>query len=297
MDSNDWPEPIVPVQSISDSCTHVIPDQYIQPPSQRPSPDLIKNVNIPIIDFHDLTTGDGKMVEYCPATVKEISDACREWGFFQAVNHGLSHELLHRVKDVWRQFFHLPMVEKRKYSNSPINYEGYGSRLGIEKKAILDWGDYYFLHILPTALKDHSKWPSVPPSTTDTVEEYGKEAVKFCRMVMRALSLSLGLDVGKLEQSFEDDSGDGVGSCLRVNFYPKCPQPDLTLGLSPHSDPGGLTLLLTDDHVQGLQFRREDGWGTIRSLPDAFIVNVGDQIQASKLLKIQSHHFNYIDVT
>lgn len=75
--------------------------------------------------------------------------------------------------------------------------------------------------------------------------------------------------------------GEDIGACLRVNFYPKCPQPDLTLGLSSHSDPGGLTLLLPDENVPGLQVRRGESWVTVDPVPDAFIVNIGDQMQVS----------------
>jgi len=64
-----------------------------------------------------------------------------------------------------------------------------------------------------------------------------------------------------------------------VNYYPPCPQPELTLGLSSHSDPGGMTVLLADDRVRGLQVRRRGAWVTVHPVPDAFIVNVGDQIQ------------------
>ena len=64
-----------------------------------------------------------------------------------------------------------------------------------------------------------------------------------------------------------------------LNFYPKCPQPDLALGLSSHSDPGGLTILLPDDYVSGLQVRRGEDWITVKPFPNAFIINIGDQIQ------------------
>lgn len=69
-----------------------------------------------------------------------------------------------------------------------------------------------------------------------------------------------------------------------VNFYPKCPQPDLTLGLSPHSDPGGMTFLLPDHNVPGLQVSKNGGWITVKPAPHAFIVNIGDQIQVLTLI-------------
>lgn len=93
---------------------------------------------------------------------------------------------------------------------------------------------------------------------------------------MKVLSLNLGLEEDYLQNAF---GGENIGACLRVNFYPKCPQPDLTLGLSSHSDPGGMTLLLPDDHVTGLQVRKDNHWITVKPAPHAFIVNIGDQIQ------------------
>ncbi|URE02542.1 2OG-Fe(II) oxygenase superfamily [Musa troglodytarum] len=100
--------------------------------------------------------------------------------------------------------------------------------------------------------------------------------VKLCGTLMKVLSISLGLAVDQLQAAF---GGDDVGACLRVNYYPRCPQPELTLGLSPHSDPGGLTVLLADDCVEGLQVRRGDDWVTVQPVAGAFIVNIGDQIQ------------------
>lgn len=93
---------------------------------------------------------------------------------------------------------------------------------------------------------------------------------------MKVLSVNLGLEGDELQNAF---GGEEIGACLRVNFYPKCPQPDLTLGLSPHSDPGGITLLLPDENVAGLQVRKYHNWITVKPAPNAFIVNIGDQIQ------------------
>ncbi|CAN0909744.1 Jasmonate-induced oxygenase 2 [Linum grandiflorum] len=271
---HDWPEPIVRVQSLSDSGLHVIPPRYIKPAHQRPNnPPIIinnNNNNIPIVDL-----GGGTAAE----VEEEISAACREWGFFQVVNHGLSPALMDRVREAWREFFHLPMEAKQRYANSPKTYEGYGSRLGVEKGAILDWSDYYFLHLLPPTLKDHRKWPALPSDIREAIDEYGEQVVDLCGRLMRILSANLGLDQERLQNAF--GGANNVGACLRVNFYPRCPQPDLTLGLSSHSDPGGLTLLLPDDQVPGLQVRRGEDWITVKPAKHAFIVNIGDQVQVN----------------
>ena len=116
----------------------------------------------------------------------------------------------------------------------------------------------------------------------EATEEYGEEVVQLCRRVMRLLSTGLGLEAGRLQAAFGGEGGEGA--CMRVNFYPRCPQPELTLGVAAHSDPGGMTMLLVDDHVRGLQVRSPDAgkWITVDPVPDAFIVNIGDQIQVRR---------------
>lgn len=161
----DWPEPIVRVQSLSESGLDKIPDKYVKPEHARPSPPPgaaiatvdIDDANIPLIDLgllHDENHRD--------ATLRQVSEACRDWGFFQVVNHGVRPDLMDRAQKVWREFFHQPMELKQGYANSPTTYEGYGSRLGVEKGAVLDWSDYYYLHYLPCNLRDFNKWPDLP---------------------------------------------------------------------------------------------------------------------------------------
>ncbi|KAF3331753.1 flavonol synthase/flavanone 3-hydroxylase-like isoform X2 [Carex littledalei] len=263
-----WPEPVVRVQSLSESGAHTIPARYIKPPNDRPSPTTMSdsNVRIPVVDL----SADPEHA------VQAVASACREWGFFQVVNHGVDPALMRRARDVWRGFFHEPMEVKQPYANSPKTYEGYGSRLGIKKGALLDWGDYYYLHVRPASLRSQKKWPALPSSLRPTTDEYTQELVKLCRQLMQVLSTGLGIKEGRLHEAF---GGEEDGACLRVNFYPKCPQPDLTLGLSPHSDPGGMTVLLVDDHVKGLQVRKADAWVTVQPVPNSFIINIADQIE------------------
>ncbi|GAB2211022.1 hypothetical protein Droror1_Dr00016313 [Drosera rotundifolia] len=291
----EWPEPIVRVQSLSESRLDAIPSRYVKPLLERPlgglSATASENIDIPVIDLGGLSSGFGDTKGHCrlsplsqqqgtkttTAMMKRMSEACKEWGFFQVVNHGIDGDVMDRAREVWREFFKLPMEAKQRYANSPSTYEGYGSRLGVEKGAILDWSDYYFLHYLPSEIRDHGKWPSQPPYHREITEQYLQQVTQLGTTLMKLLSLNLGLNPKRLLDAFGGE--DDIGACLRVNFYPRCPQPDLTLGLSSHSDPGGMTLLLPDPNVPGLQVRKDGKWVTVKPEPHAFIVNIGDQIQ------------------
>ncbi|PIN17573.1 Iron/ascorbate family oxidoreductase [Handroanthus impetiginosus] len=283
-----WPEPVVRVQHLSESGITSIPDRYVKKPSDRPvflesSIGSELNINMPVINMANLYSDDVLLQQ---KTADLIVDACREWGFFQVVNHGVSHGLMARSREVWREFFKLPPEEKQKYANEPRTYEGYGSRLGVEKGISLDWGDYFFLNYLPIGIRDQNKWPSLPFSCRELIAEYSEEVVKLGGKLMKIFSSNLGLREYYLEEAF---GGEGnMSGCMRVNYYPKCPQPDLTLGLSPHSDPGGFTILSPDENVSGLQVRRDGGWVTVDPMPNAFIINIGDQLQILSNSKYKS---------
>ena len=160
-----WPEPVVRVQSLSESGMRAIPERYIKPlidrPALKPGSEIDEHVDIPVVDLQNLFSKDRTLRE---ETLRRISSACHDWGFFQAVNHGVSHELMRKTREVWRDFFNLPLEMKQKYANAPSTYEGYGSRLGVEKGAILDWSDYFFLHYMPVSLMNQTKWPAQPSS-------------------------------------------------------------------------------------------------------------------------------------
>ncbi|CAN6339300.1 unnamed protein product [Urochloa humidicola] len=269
-----WPEPIVQVQTLSNSGVCTVPQQYIKPPSERPNCSVTTmndpSHSIPIIDLACFS-------QHGQVVLEAVGDACKNWGFFQVVNHGVDIDAVKRMRGAWREFFDLPMEEKSLYANSPETYEGYGSRLGVEKGVILDWSDYYFLNLLPSDLKNLEKWPKMPCHLREVTEKYTCQLMTLCEVLLKAISRTLGLDEDHLHMAF--GGSDGIAACMRVNYYPKCPEPHLTLGLSSHSDPGGITLLLVDDNVKGTQVRKGNTWVTVQPLPGAFLVNIGDQIQ------------------
>jgi isopenicillin N synthase-like dioxygenase len=63
---------------------------------------------------------------------------------------------------------------------------------------------------------------------------------------------------------------------MRCNYYPRCPEPDRTLGTGPHCDPSALTILLQDGGVDGLQVLVDKAWRSVRPKPGELVVNIGD---------------------
>lgn len=85
------------------------------------------------------------------------------------------------------------------------------------------------------------------------------------------MAKALAVDTMEIRELF----GEGVQS-MRINYYPPCPQPELVMGINPHSDGSGLTILLQANEVEGLQIKKDELWIPVKPLPNAFIINVGD---------------------
>ena len=84
------------------------------------------------------------------------------------------------------------------------------------------------------------------------------------------VALSLGIDTSVLKKHFSRQT-------IGMNYYPTCPQPELTFGLSSHSDFGTITLLIQD--AEGLQVKKGDEWVNVKVIPNSFIVLIGDQLE------------------
>ncbi|GAB4827739.1 hypothetical protein Ancab_034625 [Ancistrocladus abbreviatus] len=69
----------------------------------------------------------------------------------------------------------------------------------------------------------------------------------------------------------------------QANYYPPCPDPELTLGLIVHTDICALTVVLQTEQVQGLQVIKDEKWVPVDPIPNAFVINVGDQFQEAVL--------------
>ena len=94
-------------------------------------------------------------------------------------------------------------------------------------------------------------------------------------ITFKAMARLLKLEV----DSFSKQFGERAIMQGRFILYPPCPTPDQVFGLKAHSDRSGMTILLQDREVQGLQVLKDDKWLTVPIIPYALFVNFGDQMQ------------------
>ncbi|XP_065858420.1 protein DMR6-LIKE OXYGENASE 2-like [Euphorbia lathyris] len=252
----------------SSGLTHV-PSNYIRPISDRPNLDDVQlsDDSISLIDLQHLHGPDHGLL------VDSIGKACLHDGFFQVKNHGISEEMINSIMNTARDFFNLPESERLKsYSDDPTKTTRLSTSFNVKTEKVANWRDFLRLHCYP--LEDYiHEWPSNPPQFRKTVAEYSTSVRVLVLSLLELISESLGLDKDYINQSLSKH-----GQHMAMNYYPPCPEPDLTFGLPGHTDPNLITVLL-QDHVPGLQVLRNHKWIALNPIPNTFIVNLGDQME------------------
>ncbi|XP_065621908.1 protein DOWNY MILDEW RESISTANCE 6 [Quercus suber] len=244
-----------------------LPESYVRPESDRPRLSEVSACDdVPVIDLG---------LEDRSQVVKQIAEACKSYGFFQVTNHGVSLEAVEQMLQVATEFFSLPVEEKLKlYSDDPSKTMRLSTSFNVNKEKVHNWRDYLRLHCYPLD-KYVPEWPSNPPDFKEIVSNYCMEVRQLGYRLEELISESLGLEKDCVKNVLGEQ-----GQHMAVNYYPPCPEPELTYGLPAHTDPNALTILLQDLHVAGLQVLKDGKWVAVNPHPNAFVINIGDQLQA-----------------
>ncbi|GAV73137.1 2OG-FeII_Oxy domain-containing protein/DIOX_N domain-containing protein [Cephalotus follicularis] len=262
------------VQELRNTKPSTIPERFVRDRTERPklATCLLSPSDIPIIDFSKLTSGKR---DECQNEIKQLATACKDWGFFQVINHGIDLSLLESIEKVAEDFFMLPLEEKQKYPMAPGTVQGYGQAFVFSEEQKLDWCNMFALGVEPHYIRNPKLWPTKPSNFSETVEVYSSEVRKLCQNLLKYVSMSLGLQGDTFEKMF----GEAV-QAIRMNYYPACSRPDLVLGLSPHSDGSALTVLQqVKNSSVGLQILKDNTWVPVQPLPNALVINIGDTIE------------------
>ncbi|KAJ6714142.1 OXIDOREDUCTASE 2OG-FE II OXYGENASE FAMILY PROTEIN [Salix viminalis] len=253
------------VKGLSEMGLDSLPEQYIQPLEERMcDTKTMSQESIPLIDISKLDE---------PEVAEAICEAAEKWGFFQVINHGVPIEVLENVKEATHQFFGLSAEEKRKYLKefSPTNNVRFGTSFSPEAEKALEWKDYLSLFYVSED-EASALWPSV---CRDQVLEYMKRSEIVVRKLLDVLMKNLNVtEIDETKESLLMGS-----KRINLNYYPICPNPELTVGVGRHSDVSTLTVLLQDD-IGGLYVRgNNDSWIHVPPVNGSIVINVGDALQ------------------
>lgn len=244
-------------------------------------------LTVPIIDLAPYFEGtpEGKA-----AVARQVDEACRGIGFLVITHHGIDPGLITRVSALSRQFFDLPLADKRKVDRprddavrgySAVGEEGLSYSLeeatpgdlkesfSIGPSGVPD--DEYHRGPAAGAHFEPNSWPAIA-GFREAYEQYFEAMSGLSRSLMRIFALAL-----KLPEAFFDSKIDKHISMFRVLSYPpqrEAPLPG-QLRAGAHSDYGSLTVVLPDD--RGLQVQNKAGdWVDVPLVEGGLVVNIAD---------------------
>lgn len=237
--------------------------------SCKPSTTLLNS--IPVVDLAD------------PEAKTLIVKACKEFGFFKVVNHGVPLEFMSNLENEALRFFKKPQSEKDRAG--PPDPFGYGSKR-IGSNGDVGWVEYILLNTNPDVIsnKSLSFYRENRQNLRSAVEDYIAAMKKMCCLVLELMADGLGIEPRNvLSKLLKDEKSD---SCFRINHYPPCPEVQQAalngrnlLGFGEHTDPQVISVLRSNS-TSGLQICLTDGtWVSVPPDHTSFFINVGDTLQ------------------
>lgn len=268
------------VKGLVDAGISTVPPFFINSktesnPSSPLSPAHKPEFGIPVIDLSRV----GGDPDSHTGIVERIRVASESWGFFQVVNHGIPHAVLEEMLKGVRRFHEQDVEVKKEYYTRDVSKKVvYNSNYDLYSGPAANWRDSFYCLMSP-----HPPDPQDLPSVCrEILIEYSKQVMRLGSLLMELLSEALGLNSKHLNNMDCDK-----GLAVLCHYYPACPQPELTLGTSKHSDDGFLTVLL-QDQIGGLQVLHQNHWFDIPPVPGALVVNIGDLLQLITNDKLKS---------
>ncbi|KAJ9554644.1 hypothetical protein OSB04_018689 [Centaurea solstitialis] len=241
-----------------------VPDDYIFSQEDRPQNlDVPVSDSIPVIDLGKSMAVNGRI-----QPVEAILTASKEFGFFQVINHGVPEKITADAMDVFKEFFDLPSKETIEYvprTKGWIYTSTDNTKVGVHL-----WRENvkHLCHPLEECVQ---LWPNKPARYQEVIAAYILEIQKLSSRILEMICEGLGLEPGYFK-------GTSEVQLLSSNFYPPCPDPSLTLGILSHQDPSLITLVY-QGNSPGLQVLKDGHWINVGAVPNAFVVNIGNQLE------------------
>lgn len=180
-------------------------------------------------------------------------------------------EVLDRTIEAIRAFHEQPTEVKALYYRRQDAGKGVSfiSNIDLFHSKAASWRDTLQVKLGPQI----ADLDEIPEVCRNEVAEWNIETKKLAKELMGLLSEGLGLETAVLEKTTCLE-----GRVLVGHYYPSCPQPDLTVGINSHTDPGALTVLLQDE-IGGLQIKDGDEWLDVKPVHGALVINIADVLQ------------------
>ncbi|XWS28675.1 hypothetical protein CRYUN_Cryun25bG0091500 [Craigia yunnanensis] len=207
----------------------------------------------------------------------KLGEACKDWGLFRLVNHGIPPSLLGKLQDHVKKLFSLSFESKRALLTSPLPYFWGTPALTPSGAALRGALNVNWLEGLSVPLGQLSQFQSEDPMLDcfrHLLEEYGKHLARIATALFEAMAKNLNLGPKQSESKIAESTG-----FIRVYRYPPGSMAGEAWGMIAHTDSSVLSIV-NQDQVGGLEIFRDNNWLLVNPIPNTLVVHIGDMMQA-----------------
>lgn len=246
------------------------------------------STSVPVVDIEAFVASRSSADE----VAAEIGSACRNYGFFYVVGHGVVDELGQRLERLSRQFFAQDLERKltigmERGGRAWRGYFPVGAELTLaqpdQKEGLYfgaELGNDHPKVAAGVPLHGRNLFPDIA-GFRETVLDYMDAMTRLGHTLMEGLARSLGLEASYFADRYTHDPL----ILLRIFNYPPPPYPPppraapdkSEWGVGEHTDYGVLTILRQDD-AGGLEVKAPSGWIDAPPIPGSFVCNIGDML-------------------
>ncbi|KAE8791024.1 anthocyanidin synthase [Hordeum vulgare] len=292
-------EKMARVEALSMSGLSAIPAEYVRPQEERQglgdaydeaaaSWSAAGSPQIPVVDVAAFDAAQPASPASL-AVVGAVRAAAEEWGVMHVAGHGIPEDLIDALRGAGTGFFRLPIEDKEAYANDPQRggwrATAAGSRDPPARTGRGSGRTICSTCSTPTPAPTTRSGRRIRRSTCPSPRSSGarerarvpapRHPLPRARRPGRHPRAPAPPHLGDAEVEVEDD----LLLKLKINYYPRCPQPELAVGVEAHTDVSALSFILTNG-VPGLQVVNSDGaWVTARDEPGTLVVHVGDALE------------------
>ena len=253
----------------------------------------MSNRTIPVVDLSTFVHGNE---EDRKAFVDKIGKAFHEVGFVGVEGHGVPKELVDNFYKASKEFFSLPVSQKRTFKIEGLagqrGYTSFGTE-HAKQSQVADLKEFF--QVGQFVDPDHPLKEQYPDNVNVTAVENFNELSKELYQafetagghLLRAIAIHLGLD----ENFFDGQIKDGNSILRTIHYPPITEEPRSAIRAEQHEDINLITLLVGAS-AGGLQLlNAQDEWLDITPGENEIVINVGDMLQrfTNNYLKSTTH--------
>ncbi|XP_022730688.1 gibberellin 2-beta-dioxygenase 8-like [Durio zibethinus] len=226
--------------------------------------DTQDSVPIPLVDLQCLS-------------LDKLEDACKDWGLFRLVDHGIPPSLLSKLQDHAKMLFSLSFESKQALLTSPMSYFWGTPALTPSGAALRGALNINWLEGLNVPLSQLPQLQTEDPRLDGfrrLLEEYGRHLSRIATTLFEAMAKNLNLGPKQSESKLDESTG-----FIRVYRYPPGSLANEAWGMIAHTDSSVLSIV-NEDQVGGLEIFKDNKWLLVNPIPNTLIVHIGDMMQA-----------------